>query len=544
MKKVISKKVLVLLSLLLFLPLFSGCFLTPSVNQTPTITSTPITTATVDELYTYDVDATDPDGDTLTYSLTTNPSGMTINSATGVINWTPSVEGDYDVIVEVSDGEKSTTQSFTITVSKAPIIPPSTPTNHAPTITSTPIITVAVDEPYTYDVEATDYDNDILTYSLTTNPAGMTIDSVTGEISWTPISSQIGDNDVTVKVSDGEKYDAQSFRITVADTVVVTFNPIALTSIIVDPKDMTLFVGEDGTLTSITASYNYGPDKPLTLADCSYSSDNETVATVATGVVTGVSDGSATITISYEENGITKTDIVAVTVNPLVLTSIAVLPNTMTLFVGEDDTLTSITASYNYGPDKDIALADCSYSSNNEVIATVDTGVVTGEAQGSAIITVSYTEGTITKEDTVVVTVNPIIPPNLELLPHTQNAKIGESFSINVEVENVTDLLGASITLNFDHVAMPFLSATPGSFFSNADVLADLSGPLGSITLWLDSVEEPASGTGTIMIVSFVAAMKGNNYPITFGVTELRDKDNKIIVHTTGSDCKVHIKKP
>ena len=89
---------------------------------------------------------------------------------------------------------------------------------------------------------------------------------------------------------------------------------------------------------------------------------------------------------------------------------------------------------------------------------------------------------------------------------------------------------------------MPFLSATPGSFFSNADILADLSGPPGSITLNLDSVE-PASGTGTIMIVSFIPVIKGNNYPIIFVVTELRDKDYKIMVHTTGSGCKVHIKK-
>jgi len=450
MKKVISKKVLVLLSLLLFLPLFSGCFLMPSVNQTPTITSPPITTATVDELYTYDVDATDPDGDTLTYSLTTNPSGMTINSATGVINWTPSVEGDYDVIVEVSDGEKSTTQSFTMTVSKAPIIPPSPPTNHAPTITSTPITTVTVDEPYTYDVEATDSDNDILTYSLTNNPAGMTIDSVTGEISWTPISSQIGDNDVTVKVSDGEKYDTQSFRITVTDTVEVTVKPIELTSI-------------------------------------------------------------------------------------------TVLPDTMTTFVGEEHTITSITASYNYGPDKDIALADCRYSSDNETVATVATGVVTGVGAGSATITVTYTEGTITKEGTVEVTVKPI-SPNLELLPHAQNAKIGESFSINVEVENAIDLLGASITLNFTDTAMNFLSATPGNFFSSAFVAPDPGPPPGSITLNLASLAGPVSGTGTIMIVSFIPVKKGNNYPITFGVTELKDNDNQSIVHTTGSGCKVHIK--
>ncbi|MBU4473523.1 MAG: putative Ig domain-containing protein [Candidatus Omnitrophica bacterium] len=121
MEKIINKKVLILLSLLLFLTLFSGCFLFPPTNQAPTITSTQITTATVDELYTYDVDATDLDGDTLTYSLTTNPSGMTIDSTSGLINWTPTSAqiGDHNVTVEVSDGKKSATQSFVIEVIEA-----------------------------------------------------------------------------------------------------------------------------------------------------------------------------------------------------------------------------------------------------------------------------------------------------------------------------------------------------------------------------------------------------------------------------------------
>ncbi len=123
MKKIISKKLLILISLLLFLPLFVGCFSAPPTNQYSTITSTPITTATVDVLYTYDVNVTDSDGDTLTYSLTTNPSGMTINSTTGVINWTPNSGqiGDNNVTVEVSDGELLDTQSFVITVNSVVI---------------------------------------------------------------------------------------------------------------------------------------------------------------------------------------------------------------------------------------------------------------------------------------------------------------------------------------------------------------------------------------------------------------------------------------
>ena len=52
-----------------------------NTNDAPTITSTPVTTATEDAAYSYDVHATDPDvGDTLTYSLTTAPTGMTINA--------------------------------------------------------------------------------------------------------------------------------------------------------------------------------------------------------------------------------------------------------------------------------------------------------------------------------------------------------------------------------------------------------------------------------------------------------------------------------
>ncbi len=106
-----------------------------AVNDAPSFTSTPVTTATVDALYTYDVNATDPDaGDTLTYSLTIKPAGMTIDAATGLIEWTPTSAqaGANDVAVKVIDNGSvpaSQTQSFTITASL-----PSTP---ATTVLST-----------------------------------------------------------------------------------------------------------------------------------------------------------------------------------------------------------------------------------------------------------------------------------------------------------------------------------------------------------------------------------------------------------------------
>ena len=89
-------------------------------NSAPSITTTAITEATVGVLYSYDVDAADPNaGDMLTFSLITAPAGMTIDPSTGLINWTPGVgdvgENATQVMVEDQDG-LSATQAFTITV--------------------------------------------------------------------------------------------------------------------------------------------------------------------------------------------------------------------------------------------------------------------------------------------------------------------------------------------------------------------------------------------------------------------------------------------
>jgi hypothetical protein len=53
----------------------------------PVILSTAVTAATVNQPYSYDVDANGIPAPT--YALTVSPANMTINTATGVIDWTP-----------------------------------------------------------------------------------------------------------------------------------------------------------------------------------------------------------------------------------------------------------------------------------------------------------------------------------------------------------------------------------------------------------------------------------------------------------------------
>jgi len=100
--------------LMIFAMNYGECEIT--TIHSPEITLTAVTTATIDELYTYDVEASDPDGDTLTYSLTVNPAGMTIDPSDGLINWTPSEIGDYEVTIQVSDGDLLDAQSFSVKV--------------------------------------------------------------------------------------------------------------------------------------------------------------------------------------------------------------------------------------------------------------------------------------------------------------------------------------------------------------------------------------------------------------------------------------------
>ncbi|MBI4441648.1 hypothetical protein HY639_05760 [Candidatus Woesearchaeota archaeon] len=100
------KSVMSLLVALLLLPLVSAANLT--------ITSTAPTQATVGTQYTYQV-TTSLDGvANLTYSLSTAPSGMTINTTSGFISFLPAAIGSNNITISVSNGTQQVTQSYTL----------------------------------------------------------------------------------------------------------------------------------------------------------------------------------------------------------------------------------------------------------------------------------------------------------------------------------------------------------------------------------------------------------------------------------------------
>lgn len=91
-----------------------------AAGNAPAFTSAPVLTASEGTPYSYQLTATDADGDALSYSLTTAPTGMAVNAANGLISWTPAANqtGNQAVTAKVTDATGlSATQAFTVAVS-------------------------------------------------------------------------------------------------------------------------------------------------------------------------------------------------------------------------------------------------------------------------------------------------------------------------------------------------------------------------------------------------------------------------------------------
>lgn len=194
-------------------------------NTPPVILSSAITEAAVQQDYEYRVQAQDAEGDALVYALNSAPSGMVIDPATGIITWLPTSGqvGSHNIQVTASDEQGGqAVQNFTVVVS-------ATPFNRSPIITSTPLRKASFNRLYSYQVEAVDPENDAITFALLNGPAGMSINSSTGLLSWTPEPFQFGSHLVTVGARDASGvYGQQTFRISVIENQapVITSNPL------------------------------------------------------------------------------------------------------------------------------------------------------------------------------------------------------------------------------------------------------------------------------------------------------------------------------
>ena len=136
------------------------------------------------------------------------------------------------------------------------------------------------------------------------------------------------------------------------------------------------------------------------IKNVSWSSSNTSVATVSnSGLVTGIAQGSATITATAEAENGTVSNTYAITVTPTAVTSVSLDTNSASVKAGKTVTLVATVYPTN-ATNKNV-----SWSSSATSIATVsNAGVVTGVAAGQSTITVTTADGSKTAQCVVTVT--------------------------------------------------------------------------------------------------------------------------------------------
>ena len=263
--------------------------------------------------------------------------------------------------------------------------------NHAPTITTDSLPNGTEGTSYSQTLTATG--TAPITWSVTSGslPTGLTLNESTGLISGTPTAA--GTYSFTVTATNNGGSDSEEFTLTIDQQ-----GTIHVTSVSLDKTTLSLTVGGSETLTA-TITPDNASNKNVT-----WESSNTNVATVdANGKVTAIGAGTATITVTTEDGSKTATCAVTVTAATVSVSGVTLNKTALSLTVGDTETLTA-TITPDNATNKNVT-----WSSDTPSVASVNNGVVTAVAPGTATITVTTVDGGFTA--TCTVTVRPDIPP-------------------------------------------------------------------------------------------------------------------------------------
>jgi chitinase len=182
------------------------------VTQPPVVSSAATANGTVGTAFNYSITATNSP---TSYSATTLPGGLTINTSTGIITGIPAAAVTSTVTVSAINAGGTGTKAVTITI--APAIP------GAPVISSAPTVNGTIGTAFTYNITATGIPT---SYSVGgTLPAGLTFSGST--ISGTPTVA--GTYTDTVKATNASGTAKQIITITIIsiNSPVITSAPTA-----------------------------------------------------------------------------------------------------------------------------------------------------------------------------------------------------------------------------------------------------------------------------------------------------------------------------
>ena len=311
---------------------------------------------------------------------------------------------------------------------------------------------------------------------------------------------------VTVTTDDGAK--------TSTCNVTVKAKVIPVTGVSLDKTSLTLTEEETYSLTATVAPAN-ATDKSVT-----WTSSNTAVATVSnTGVVTAVKAGSATISVTTTDGG--KKATCSVTVNPIHVTGVTLNKTSLTLTIGETETLTATVSPAN-AADKSVT-----WSSGNTSVATVSSsGLITAKAVGTTTITVTTTDGG--KKATCSVTVDPIHVTGVSLNKANLTLIVGETEMLTATV-SPADATDKSVTWSSNNTSVATVSSSgvvTAKAVGNATITVTTND--GSKKATCSVKVNPVSVTGVSLDYTSLTMNVGNTQALTATVSPSDATDKSV----------------
>ena len=179
-----------------------------AVNDAPIITSVPDSLAVADSVYTYRLQAFDPDGDKLDFRLVEGPQGMGFDRILQRAAWRSPVPGVFTVRFEVGDGQLTVEQIFRLHVLT---------TGGGVTIVSQPDSRARRGQLYVYQPLLDNPGQQSASFHLESGPKGMRVDAQSGLVTWIPDSTVSAEVEVVLSVHGEWGEIRERFQLEVVD---------------------------------------------------------------------------------------------------------------------------------------------------------------------------------------------------------------------------------------------------------------------------------------------------------------------------------------
>ena len=261
-----------------------------------------------------------------------------------------------------------------------------------------------------------------------------------------------------------------------------------VTSVTLNKTTLILYEGYSETLTATLLPAD-ADNKTLT-----WTSSDNSIATVNNGNVTAVKEGTATITAT-SHNHKTATCAVTVRANTGAVTSVNLNKTATTLVVGAKETLTASVLP------PDATNKNISWSSNNNPVATVSTtGEVTAIAVGTATIIVTTEDGAKTATCAITVVAATVPVTGVSLNKTTLELLVGnvEQLTATVAPTNATN---KTVTWTTSNAAVATVSAGYVTAVAAGSATITVTTTDGNFTATCEvTVPTPASTIGKVSI--------------------------------------------